>query len=283
MKKVPRKIHQIYTKGWNALPDGIIASIEDLQKNNPGWEYHFYDEQRIIDFIQLHYGQAMLNTWLKINPEYGAARADFFRYLLIYIEGGVYLDVKSSSAKPFDNIIPDDCELLLCSWDNNACGFDNTKGRHDELCFLQNGEYQQWNITASPASPYIKAVIDEVAGRINHYKPWIYGIGRMGVLRTTGPIPFSIGIAKVPDSEGFYHIENYRDLGLLYTGVDKAALKKIKKSQYAQLKTPVVTLEGSDQKKYLLWLYLVFPWLRLKKNIINETRNVLVKLKKVMG
>lgn len=281
MKIIPKKIHQIYTKGWNALPDSIIASIEELKKKNAGWEYKFYDNANITDFILQHYGDEMLNTWLKINPEYGAARADFFRYLMLYVEGGVYLDIKSTCSRPLNEIIPDDCELMLCSWQSTDCGQPKQTGRHDELCFLENGEYQQWNITVSARSPWIKSVIDEVLSRIKDYKPWIYGIGRLGVLRTTGPIPFSIGIARVPDSPAFYHIENYRNSGFIYSSIDKTALKKIKKSQYARLKTPVITLSPDEHKKYVLWLWFVFPFLRLKKNIINETRNVMMKLKLV--
>lgn len=279
MNSVPKKIHQIYTKGWHTLPESVITSIARLKQNNPQWSYHFYDNNIIKDFIRQHYGEEMLNIWLKINPEYGAARADFFRYLMLYVEGGVYLDIKSACSRPLDEVIPDDCELMLCSWQSTACGLRKQTGHHDELCFLENGEYQQWNITVSPRSPWIKSVIDEVVSRITSYKPWVYGIGRMGVLRTTGPIPFSIAIARISSSPGFYHIKNYRDSGFVYTSVDKTTLKQIKKSQYARLKTPVVTLSPGDHRKYLLWLWFVFPFLRLKKNVINETRNVMGKLK----
>jgi mannosyltransferase OCH1-like enzyme len=279
MNKVPKKIHQIYTKGWYALPESIVTSIEKLKQNNPHWTYHFYDTSMIKDFIRQHYGEEMLNTWLMINPEYGAARADFFRYLMLYVEGGVYLDIKSACSRPLDEVIPDDCQLLLCSWQSTACGRRKQTGRHEELSFLENGEYQQWNITVCARSPWIKGVIDEVVSRIKSYKPWIYGIGRMGVLRTTGPVPFSIAIARINACAGFYHIENYQECGFVYTSVDKTALKQIKKSQYARLKTPVVKLSSQDHKKYVLWLWFVFPFLRLKKNIINETRNLMIKLR----
>jgi mannosyltransferase OCH1-like enzyme len=38
-----------------------------------------------------------------INPEYPAAQADFFRYVYIYQNGGLYLDIKSGfDACPFE-------------------------------------------------------------------------------------------------------------------------------------------------------------------------------------
>nr|UKE82402.1 hypothetical protein KXZ65_12970 [Pectobacterium sp. PL152] len=98
--KVPNKIHQIYTKGIHKLPKEILESIEKLKEMNPGWEYFLYDERHIIEYIDKHYGKEMLRIYLSIDPKYGAAKADLFRYLLIYIEGGVYFDIKSSCSIP---------------------------------------------------------------------------------------------------------------------------------------------------------------------------------------
>nr|WED70198.1 glycosyltransferase [Pectobacterium colocasium] len=175
--KVPNKIHQIYTKGIHKLPKEILESIEKLKEMNPGWEYFLYDERHIIEYIDKHYGKEMLRIYLSINPKYGAAKADLFRYLLIYIEGGVYFDIKSSCSIPLKKVIKEDCEILLCSWDNKEYGCDRNMGLHKELKFLKCGEYQQWNIIALPGSPYIKSAIDEVVHRLKRYKPWIYGVG----------------------------------------------------------------------------------------------------------
>ena len=47
---IPRIIHQTYpTKN---LPDSILQNIEFLQRNNPGWEYRFYDDVDIEQFIK---------------------------------------------------------------------------------------------------------------------------------------------------------------------------------------------------------------------------------------
>ncbi len=40
------------------------------------------------------------------QPRYGVVLADIFRYLVIYNEGGVYLDIKSTVNRPLDEIIP---------------------------------------------------------------------------------------------------------------------------------------------------------------------------------
>ncbi|MBN3067698.1 glycosyl transferase [Pectobacterium brasiliense] len=279
--KIPKKIHQIYTKGVHDLPKEILVSVDKLKERNPGWEYFFYDERRIIEYIDKHYGKEMLSIYLSIDPKYGAARADVFRYLLIYIEGGVYLDIKSSCSIPLDKVIKKDCEILLCSWDNKECGCDRNMGLHKELKFLKCGEYQQWNIISAPGSPYIKSALDEVVYRLTNYKPWIYGVGIKGVLNTTGPIPFSVGIEKISKTEFFHHEENHRNIGLKYRNVTEETLRQLNRNHYSKLKESIVILEGKDKLYYQLWLFFIYPLQRLKKNIINESKGVIRKMKHV--
>ncbi len=279
MSYIPKKIHQIYTKGAGALPADIHASITELRKRNPDWEYYFYDDSRIIDYLTRNYEPEMLELYSNINPRYGAARADFFRYLLMYKEGGVYLDIKSSCTQPLNEVIPVHCKIMVCNWDNQQNGCDGEMGKHEALRFLKNGEYQQWNIIAAPESPYLKAVIDEVVTRLKKYKPWRYGVGMRGVLHTTGPVPFSLGIEKIEKCAGFHHKENHRHAGLVYRNVSSQVMKTISRDHYSRLREPVVLLQGKDKFYYQIWLYGVFPFWRLRKNTINEARKVINKLK----
>jgi len=279
MSHIPKKIHQIYTKGADALPSEIHASIAELRNRNPDWEYHFYDNDCIVNYISENYDRDILHLYNQINPRYGAARADFFRYLLMYKEGGVYLDIKSSCSVPLDAVIPEQCEIIVCNWDNRPGGNDNEMGKHEALSFLKNGEYQQWNIIAAPHSPYLKAVLDEVIQRLKNYKPWRYGVGMHGVLHTTGPVPFSLGIEKVEKCCGFRHQENHRNLGLIYRNVNSKVMKLISHDHYSRLRDSLVLLQGADKIYYKLWLYCVFPFWRLRKNTFNETRKVFRRMK----
>lgn len=278
MKHIPKIIHQVYTLGWSRLPEGIKNQIHSLQQKNPGWEYRFYDEKDILRYISNFFGRDMVDLYLQINPAYGAVRADLFRYLVIYNEGGAYLDIKSFCTRPLDEIVTGDCELILCHWDNGAAGVDDRKGIHPELAKFNQGEYQQWNIIAAPGTPYLKSVILEVVYRLQNYKPWRYGIGMRGVLRTSGPIVYTLAINKVQLGCTIKIVSNHRNIGLVYCNVDKAVLKLIRKSAYARLNSPIVKLSKSDYYKYRAWLFFIHPLQRLKKNIINETFNTREKI-----
>ena len=95
---VPGIPHCIYqpTKAKDKLPPAIAENIEKLKSATPGWSYQLLDNRDIDQFILRHYGQSLLsyyNRYNRIAPGYGAAKADFFRYLLIYRFGEVYLDI----------------------------------------------------------------------------------------------------------------------------------------------------------------------------------------------
>ncbi|MCA3362157.1 MAG: hypothetical protein INF74_09420, partial [Roseomonas sp.] len=61
---------------------------------NPDWEYRLYEDADCERFIRENYDAETFKLFRSIHPDYGAARADFFRYLLLYRLGGVYLDIK---------------------------------------------------------------------------------------------------------------------------------------------------------------------------------------------
>src|SRR5690606_8039351 len=99
-----------------ALPPELNDNMAHLRALNPGWELRFYDDDAVEAFIARHYGAKVLAIYHRINPNYGAVRADLFRYLLIYREGGVYLDIKASMNSPLDEVLAKNDRYLLSFW-----------------------------------------------------------------------------------------------------------------------------------------------------------------------
>lgn len=54
-----------------------------------------------------------------IENGYGAMKADFFRYIIMYFEGGLYLDIKSGLRKNLFLQLDDDVEMYLSNWVEN--------------------------------------------------------------------------------------------------------------------------------------------------------------------
>ena len=74
---IPKIIHQTYRS--KELPPEIFEIVEGFKSLNPDWEYRFYTDEDILDYIQKNFDETILTAYLKINPVYGAAKADLLR------------------------------------------------------------------------------------------------------------------------------------------------------------------------------------------------------------
>ena len=130
---IPRIIHQtVRDKDDIAAP--FRKNIAHLRSTNSTWTYRLYDNTDIQEFLAKHYDAHTIRLWERINPTYGPAKADFFRYHLLYKLGGVYLDIKSSAGRPLDEVIAGDDEYLLSHWNDSHPGW----GKWPELGGREN-------------------------------------------------------------------------------------------------------------------------------------------------
>lgn len=68
---------------------------------NMGWEYRFYDDAACQAYVEARFPRH-IGAYLALMP---VERSDFFRYLVILGDGGVYADVDTICLRPFDDLI----------------------------------------------------------------------------------------------------------------------------------------------------------------------------------
>jgi len=216
LRGIPKIIHQTASDLSTLAPE-IRQNIDHLRALNPGWAYRFYSDPDAAEFIRTHYGPRHLQAWESISPMYGAARADLFRYLLVYRHGGVYLDVKSSASRPLDEVLRADDSFIISHW-NNARGERYAGwGIRPELRFSPRGEYQQWFIAAAPGHPFLAAVIDRVLENVSRYRIERDGVGKRATLAVTGPVAYTQAIHPIRDKWPHREVCADRHLGLVYS------------------------------------------------------------------
>lgn len=94
---------------------GLQKLLRWNKRLNPDIQFQLWNDTEIDNFIRNEFPHHVYAAFRAINPQLGAAKADFFRYCIIYKRGGIYLDLKSSIKIPgvFGNIIqPDDTCIL---------------------------------------------------------------------------------------------------------------------------------------------------------------------------
>jgi hypothetical protein len=238
---IPRILH--HTHSHADLPAPIARNIEHIRALNPGWTYRFYDDRGRADYIAAEYGDEVLDRYLRINKEYGAARADLFRYLALYRQGGIYMDVKSGVSRPFDEVLKPYDSYVLSHWKNGADTQFRNWGVHPELKDMKKGEFQQWFIVAAPGHPFLKAVIEHVLANIDRYVPGIHRTGAHAVFRVTGPIAYSLAILPLLDRYPHRMVDAEDDLGLTYSIFSTQGAQEHKtvfRAHYAELESSLI-------------------------------------------
>lgn len=98
---IPKVIYQTFKT--EALPWLTRLHVSRFRKKNPEYRYEFYDDQRMIEFMRSNLNPEQFELFNRI--QIGAIKADFFRYVILYHFGGVYLDIDSLITAKLDDMI----------------------------------------------------------------------------------------------------------------------------------------------------------------------------------
>ena len=79
---------------WHSLelPFYMTAAVAKLKAHNPEFKHHLYDDAMCATFLLEHFSRDVVEAFHKLIP--GAYKADLWRYCILYVYGGIYLDIK---------------------------------------------------------------------------------------------------------------------------------------------------------------------------------------------
>uniref|UniRef100_A0A6C0K1Y0 Glycosyltransferase n=1 Tax=viral metagenome TaxID=1070528 RepID=A0A6C0K1Y0_9ZZZZ len=179
---IPRIVYQTWYS-LQSIPEVYRERMEANKKMNPEYQFVLMDDQDMDDFFE-GVAESVRMAYHRINPRYGPARADLFRYVLLYQRGGIYLDIKVRCRVPFREWIGSEDQGLLSYWDGLYYNRDVLKN--------QEGEIQNWNLAFVAGHPALKEVIRECCRKILETTIVEASsesmVGKRAVLETTGPI-----------------------------------------------------------------------------------------------
>lgn len=189
---IPARI--IQTGKSRELPLLARAAAANLKCLNPGFEWTFFDDRDVTEFVQREFPQ---HSEMFRNFRYRIQKYDFFRYLAVYRLGGFYFDLDVFLADGVDELRRNSCvfpfeELTLNQHLRNAHGMD--------------WEVGNYAFAGAPGHPFLEAVIENCA-RAQRDPAWVEPMMRgipgpfradFEVLNTTGPGLVSRTLAENP-------------------------------------------------------------------------------------
>lgn len=144
--------------------------VRRMQKKNPGWQYEFYDDERILRFFEAEYPEEYGKAYKSLTI--GAAKADFFRYAVLYRTGGVYLDIDGYVRTPFDRFL-EASDVAVVSHEGNP------------------GLYCQWALIFDKGHPFLERTLEKVLDNIQTRRY------PNDVHKTTGPTVFTEAVNEI--------------------------------------------------------------------------------------
>ena len=192
--QIPARI--IQTAPTRDLTPADRAAAASLRLHHPGWEYLFFDDTDIEDFVAMEFPEHRATF---DDFPHAVQRSDFFRYLAIYRLGGFYVDLdviletSLEDLRPLAAVFPFE-EISLNQHLRDAHGID--------------WEVGNYAFGATAGHPFLAAVIRNCVHSRNSpswREPMFRGIPRwvrsdFDVLNTTGPGLLTRTFAENPEA-----------------------------------------------------------------------------------
>ena len=137
---ISKIIWQTYKEKIENIPNFIKECMLTWTTLNPTYTHAYMDDTQCSDFILQYFGEHIHKMYL--NFPLAVMRADFWRYCVLYIHGGIYADV--------DTI----CKIPVDLWLNENYNF---------ICSLEdNFLINNWTFASSKGNPILKDVINTI-------------------------------------------------------------------------------------------------------------------------
>ena len=269
---IPRKIWQTCPDKQNVHPK-IAACIEQLKQINPNWDYRLFDNKDRREFIKSVSSERFFRAYERLNPKLGVSRSDVFRYLIVFLHGGAYFDLKSGTSRPLDEILCDSDRYILSNWDNGPAGKFPGAGMGKPFDRISGGEWENWFVIAQPGHPYLAAVLTQIMSNIEMYNAFRFGQGALGVLNVTGPHAYTHVIRSMDSVPGTRKIISAQ-VGVHYTLLsDVKEHQRITKDHYTRVNYSPVTAKGLSGIELILYYFaesMYWPYSRIRT--LNQFR-----------
>jgi hypothetical protein len=110
---IPRIIHQTWFEELSPDKYPNLSKYSESFRTS-GWEYKFYTDEDAAGFMSAHFPPEFRDVFDTLIA--GAYKADFFRYCVLFIHGGIYSDVDIQLRSNLDVSVPPDVGFMV-PWD----------------------------------------------------------------------------------------------------------------------------------------------------------------------
>jgi mannosyltransferase OCH1-like enzyme len=168
--KFPRKIWQTWKVDPLAFEERDLSCARSWISKNPGHRYEVLTDMNDLYYVETHFGPAELNRPDIVDMYRSLTakiiKADLLRYLVMYVEGGVYTDIDVEALKPVDRFIPDrynerEVDMVI------GVEIDQPDFNNHTILGKKSQSFCQWTFMCKPKLPVMLRLIDNILAWLN--------------------------------------------------------------------------------------------------------------------
>ena len=196
----PRKIWQTWKTGPLGFDERDLQVARTWPAKNPQHRYEVLTDSNDELYVEQHFGPEGLDrpdiVELYKTLELTIIKADLLRYLIMYVEGGIYADIDVEALKPFEKFIParyeeKDIDMIV------GVEIDQPDFNYHEILGKKSQSFCQWTFVCKPRLPVMLQLVENIM-------EWLNGVAKEqnkpiseitldfdGVIAGTGPSAFT--------------------------------------------------------------------------------------------
>ena len=152
--QIPCVIHQTWKTHELSSHQAAVAKTWKLK--NPKCEYRLWNDTEIAELCRQKSPNLIWPIWETLSP---VQRADIFRYLVLWDQGGYYADIDVRCEKPIAEFpVPKDVSMIV--------GYEtgHRLGEHERsfVKFARVEQFEQWFLASAPGNPILLRCLEIV-------------------------------------------------------------------------------------------------------------------------
>jgi len=165
LENFPRKIWQSWKVDPTRFENRDIERARSWTTKNPSHRYEVLTDAGADSYVEEHFGPSGLNrpdivlTYQSLTAK--IIKSDLLRYLIMYVEGGVYADIDVEAIKPIKSFIPKrfderDIDMVIGVEVDEPAFFDHP------VLGSKSRSFCQWTFMCKPRLPVMMRLIENI-------------------------------------------------------------------------------------------------------------------------